>query len=115
MRLQAGDGDGHEGEEEDEKSEEGSETAWRVEGYGVVDGCDAEETEGKQEDGPDDPASPEIAKGNEDEREEEGGEAVNVGVDGAEDVTAVELAGGEKVERSGEEADPGGAANRMEK
>ena len=36
-------------------------------------------------------------------------------VKGAEDVTAVELAGGEEVERGGEESDPGGAADRVEK
>ena len=36
-------------------------------------------------------------------------------VDGAEDVTAVKLAGGEEIERGGEEADPGGTADRVEK
>ena len=36
-------------------------------------------------------------------------------VDGAEDVAAVELRGGKKIERSGEEANPGGAADRMQK
>lgn len=34
--------------------------------------------------------------------------------DGAEYVSAIQLAGGEEIERSGEKADPGGAANGME-
>ncbi len=33
--------------------------------------------------------------------------------DGAKDVAAVELRGGKKIERGGEEADPGGATDRM--
>ena len=33
----------------------------------------------------------------------------------AKDVAAVELRGGEKIERGGEESDPGGAADWMEK
>src|ERR1700739_3284309 len=54
------------------------------------------------------------------ERDETGGnqpgeESVDTRVDGAEDVTTVKLAGGEEVERSSEESDPGGAANRVEK
>lgn len=40
---------------------------------------------------------------------------MNARVNGAEDVTTVKLAGGEEVERGGEEPNPGGAANRVEK
>jgi hypothetical protein len=110
LRLEAGDGRGHEGEEEDEECEEGGETATWVEGNGVVDRCDAEETEGKQEDGPDKPAVPEeIAKGKQDKGKEKRGKTVKASVDGAEDVPAVELSGGQHIQRRGKEADPSGA------
>jgi hypothetical protein len=57
----------------------------------------------------------EVAEGDETGRNKPGEESVNAWVDGAEDVTAVKLAGGEEIERGGEEADPGGTADRVEK
>ena len=57
----------------------------------------------------------EVAERDETGRNQPGEESVDTRVDGAEDVTAIELAGGEEVERSSEETDPGGAANRVEK
>jgi len=84
-----------------------------VEGDGIVDGGDAEEAKAEEESGPDKPAVPEeIAEGNEGDREKESGKTVEAGVDGAEDVAAVELPGWEEIQRGGEQADPGGAAYR---
>lgn len=40
---------------------------------------------------------------------------MEAGVDGAEDVAAIELSGGEEIQGGGEKADPGGAANGWEK
>jgi hypothetical protein len=57
----------------------------------------------------------EVAKSHKCERSKPGEKLVKAWVNGAEDVTTVELAGGEEVERSSEEADPSGAANGMEK
>ena len=57
----------------------------------------------------------EVAERDETGRNKPGEESVDTRVDGAEDVTTVQLAGGEEIERSGEETDPGGAANWVEK
>ena len=40
---------------------------------------------------------------------------MEAGTDGAKNVAAVELRGGEKIERGGKKTDPGSAANRREK
>jgi hypothetical protein len=57
----------------------------------------------------------EVAKSHKCERSKPGEKLVKTWVNGAEDVTAVELGCGEEVERSSEESDPGGAADRVEK
>jgi len=57
----------------------------------------------------------EVAKSHKCERSKPGEKMVKTWVNGAEDVTTVKLAGGEEVERSSEETDPGGAANGVEK
>ena len=57
------------------------------------------------------PAIPEeIAKREKGEGEKEGGKAVKAGIDGAENVAAIELSCREEVKCRGEKTDPGGAA-----
>jgi hypothetical protein len=104
---------GHETEEKDEKSKKGSPTARGVEGSGIVYGSDAEETHAEEERTPHIPALPETEEAERDEsdREKDGGVTVKAGAEGTEDVAAVELGNGEEIDRSGEEADPGGAAD----
>jgi len=94
----------------------------RVEGDGVVDRGGAEEAEAEKKDGPDVPEAPavgvaremaggEVAETEQESRNKPGGNAVNARADGAEDVAAVELSGGQEIERGDKEADPGGAAD----
>jgi hypothetical protein len=55
----------------------------------------------------------EKAEENQGYRKKNGRVAVRAGAQGTQDVAAVKLRGGQKVERGGEQADPGGAANWM--
>jgi hypothetical protein len=104
-------GRGHEGEEEDEEGEEGGCAATGVEGLGIVDGEHAKKLNAEEERAPDVPASPKAqAEKNEEQREKKGREAVRALVEGAKNVAAIELRCGKKIERGGEESDPGGAA-----
>ena len=111
LRLEAGDGDGHEADEEDDEGHESGETAGRVEGDGVVDRTDAEELLSQEESSPNVPNKPDAAEGNQGERNEDAGDAVKTGLDGAEDMTAVELRCGQKIHRSDEKADPSGTTD----
>jgi hypothetical protein len=112
--LEAEEGGGHEAEDEDDESQESGETAWRVEGNGIVDWGDAEKTEAEEKSGPNIPAVPEeIAERKKGEREKKGGKAVKAGIEGAENVAAIELSCREEVKCRGEKTDPGGAANGM--
>lgn len=99
--------------------------AGRAEGRGIVEGGGAEEADAEEEGGPDVPEAPlraeaagmersEVAERKEAKREEPGKDAMEAWADAAKDVAAVKLAGGEEIERSGEEADPGRAANGRE-
>ena len=64
LRLEAGDGDGHEADEEDDEGQEGRETSGRIEGDRVVDRTDAEELLSQEESGPNVPNKPDAAEGN---------------------------------------------------
>jgi hypothetical protein len=55
----------------------------------------------------------ENTESHESDGDKKGRVAVQASVDGAEDVAAIELGGGQQIERCGEKADPGGAADRM--
>src|SRR5579862_991021 len=108
---------GHEAEDEDEQGDDGAEAAGGVEWLGVEDGDEAEETDDEEERAPNVPAGPEMkhGEGDEDEWKDPRRVAVKARAQRAEDVAAVELRGGEEIERSGEESDPGGAAYGMKK
>jgi hypothetical protein len=108
---------GHEAEDEDDQRDDGAEAAGGVEWLGVEDGDEAEEADDEEERAPNVPAGPEMKRGerDEDEWKDPRRVAVKARAQRAEDVAAVELRGGEEIERSGEEADPGGAAYRMKK
>jgi hypothetical protein len=107
-------GGGHEAEDENEEGEESGGAAAGVQRLGVVDGKGAEKTDGDQHGGPDVPTRPKAeAEKNQEQRKEDRGDAMSALIDGAEDVAAVELRGGEEIERSGEETDPSGAADGM--
>jgi len=56
----------------------------------------------------------EFAEHEEEGREEPRKDSVRARTDGAKDVATIELSGGEEVQRSGEKAHPGGAADRVE-
>lgn len=107
-RLEAGDGGGHEREDEDGEGEKGAEAAGRVEGNGIVNGRDAEETEAKENNSPDIPDAPvggafgrsqsgEEAQGEKEEGDHPRGKPVHARADRAEDVAAVELASWEEI------------------
>jgi len=82
--------------------------AGAVEGGGVVEGCGAEEADGEEEGGPDVPEAPlgaeaagleggEIAERDEGEGQQPREEAMEARADAAENVAAVELAGGQEI------------------
>ena len=105
-------GGGHEAEDENEERERCGGEAVGVQRFRIVDGKGAEKTDGDQHCGPDVPAGPEAeAEKNQEQRKKDRREAMCALAYGAEDVAAVELRGGKKIERSGKETDPGGAAD----
>lgn len=107
---------GHEGEEQDDESEESSEVAGEIERSGVVNGSDAKKTDAEKKGSPKIPAVPkEIAEREKSERKEVRGEAMKARKDRAKDVTAIELASGKEIQGSGEEADPCGTTDGIEK
>jgi hypothetical protein len=115
------DGDGHEAEEENEEGEENAEAAIGIEREGIVDRGHAKKAEAEENSGPNVPDAPTLAHpvAVEAEKQQENGKeerqkAMAARAYGTEDVPAIELPGGKEVERSGEEADPGGAADGME-
>lgn len=109
--LEAGEGSGHEAEEENEESCQSGEAAGRVERGGVVNWGDTEKANSEEKKSPHIPSGPEVAEGKKRKREEPGEEAMNTSADGAKNVSAVELTGREKIQRGGEKADPSGAAD----
>ena len=105
----------HETEEKNEEGEKCPPAASGVERRGIVDGRDAKETHAEKEDSPNVPALPkaEEAESEKDEREKDRNGAVERSTEGTQYVAAVELGNGQKIERSCEKADPGGAADGM--
>ena len=109
-------GGGHEGEQENQEGKGGDGAATGVERFGIVDRKGAEKTDADEHSSPDVPARPKAeAEKNQEHRKKDRREAMSALADGAEDVAAVELRGGKKIKRSGEEADPGGTADGMQK
>src|SRR5260370_3661585 len=107
-------GGGDEGEDENEEREESGGEEAGVQPFGLVDGKRAEKTDGDEHCGPDVPAGLEAeGQKNQEQWKKDRADAMGALADGAEDVATVELRGGKQVERSGEQAYPGGAADGM--
>ena len=77
---------------------------------------EAKEANDQEQRTPNIPAGPEMEQreAHEEQGKHDRGIAVSAGAQRAKDVAAVELRGGEKIERSGEQPDPRGAADGME-
>jgi hypothetical protein len=108
---------GHEAEEKDQESDECAPETRGVKRSGIVDGGNAKETHAEKKKSPNVPALPEAeeAKGKKKDRKKHGDEAVERSAERAENVAAVELGDGKKIERGSEKSNPGGAADGMKK
>lgn len=106
---------GHEAQQEDDERAKRCPSASWVERRWIVDGSDTKKTDGEQQATPDVPALPELEKPKEDkaERKQDGHVAVEADADRTKDMAAIELGRRKKIERSGKETDPGGAADRV--
>jgi len=109
-------GGGHEAEDENQEGKEGGAVARVAQWFRMEDGKRAKKTDADEQSGPDIPAAPvaESQESQEHGKKNRGG-TMSALADGAEDVAAIELPGGKKIERSGEKADPCGASDRMKK
>ena len=106
--LQIHDGRGHEGKDKDNKSEERAKPAIGIQGERVVDRNDTQEANTEEQHRPDVPAGPirKISKGDKEERQNHGKDAMGARAEGAQDVATVELAGGQEIQRCREKPDP---------
>src|SRR5262249_4786324 len=85
-----------------------------IERRGIVNWRHAHELQAKENQRPNEPAYPlKMAQWNEGDRQGDGNPFVQLRAYGTHDVAAVELADGQKIQRSGEKAYPRGAADRM--
>lgn len=115
--LKANHRGGHEGQDEDRQSEQRAELATGIERRGVVDGRSTKEANTEEEPSPNVPTRPlpEIAESNQSGRKKPRRNAMKARAHGTKNVAAVELCGGEQVERGGKESDPGGTSDGREK
>ncbi len=86
-----------------------------VERRGIMNGRGTKRTHAEQERSPNVPALPETKEPqrNKNKRKKDGKVTVSARVERTQNVATVQLGHGQEIERSGEKADPGGAANRM--
>jgi hypothetical protein len=106
---------GHEAEEENQKGKEGAKLASGIERLEFARWSNAEKAKTEEEDSPDIPPGPmeKQAESEQKEGKEKREQTMDPNTDGTEDVAAIELACGKKVQRSGKETDPSGASYRM--
>ncbi len=91
---------GHETEEKNEKGKKCAPAARSVERGGIIDGCDAQETNAEEENSPDVPALPETeeAERDENERKKDRNVTVKGSAEGTENVAAVQLGNRQEIE-----------------